>query len=166
MKREILYLGMAGVLWSSAVSGQLCTGSPDIGFASGSANIDASRNCIGLFWCHPPDVMGVEHRLVPAGCDPSAGECTVRGVVPLEFPGNHNNTVGIGFIDSPVKLLWEDSDNNFVGACGNIGARIQVDDGEAWIHVRSPAARPAAARSSSSRSRSVTTSAAVSGMPR
>ena len=53
--------------------------------------------------------------------------------MPIQFPGNHGNSTGIGFFDSPVKLLWEDSQNQFVGACGNISGRIQDDEGETWI---------------------------------
>ncbi len=133
MQREVFFLGAAGILCASSLFGQVCVGSPAIGFAAGSATISASRNCVGLFWCHEPNVSGVEYRLVPSDCDPFAGSCTVRAVVPLQFPGNHNNSVGIGFIDSPVKLLWESSQGGFVGACGHIGARIQVDEGETWI---------------------------------
>ncbi len=112
---------------------QVCQGSSAIGFAAGSATINASRNCQNLFWCHAPLPSSVDFRVMPPGCDPMEEICTVRAVVASEFPGNHNNTLGIGFFDSPVKLLWEDANNNFVGACGNAGARIQVDDGETWI---------------------------------
>ncbi len=112
---------------------QVCVGSSAIGFAAGGATINAPQNCVGLFWCHPPMVSAVDYRVMPPGCEPTEESCTIRAVVPMEFPGNHGNTLGAGFFDSPVKLLWEDADNNFVGACGNAGARIQVDDGETWI---------------------------------
>ncbi len=121
------------MLTASPLQAQVCVGSPAIGFAAGGATINASRNCQNLFWCHPPTVSAVDYRILPPGCDPTEATCTVRAVVPMEFPGNHNNSTGIGFIDSPAKLLWEDADNNFVGACGNFGARIQVDEGETWI---------------------------------
>ena len=132
MKRGSLFLATLGMLCADSLSGQVCIGSAAIGFASIPGTINAPRNCLNFIWCHPPEVAGVAYRVLPAGCDPNEGTCTLRGVVPLKFPGNHNNTSGM-IPDSPVKLLWENSQNQFVGACGNMGARIQVDQGETWI---------------------------------
>ena len=111
---------------------QVCTGG-SIGFDFGAGTVDASRNCVNLFWCHPPEPGGVEYQILPIGCDPTVGGCTVRATVPLRFPGNRNNSTAIGFFDSPAKLLWQGAGGGFVGSCGNFGARIQVDEGDAWI---------------------------------
>ena len=132
MKRKLFFLGTLALSMTSPLAGQVCTGSPNIGFTAGSQTINASANCIGLYRCYPPQVSGVEYRVIPAGCDPTETTCTVRAEVPLEFPGNHNNHSGI-YPDSPVKLIFRDSMGGFVGACGSIVGRIQVDDGKAWI---------------------------------
>ncbi|MEM7355824.1 MAG: hypothetical protein AAF657_33720, partial [Acidobacteriota bacterium] len=127
-----MFLGILLCL-AEPLSAQVCVGSSAIGFDAGSATINAPRNCVNLFWCHPPEVGSIDYRIVPEGCDPTTETCTARAVVPLQFPGNQGNSTAIGFIDSPVKLVWTDEQGQFVGSCGNIGARIQVDDGEAWI---------------------------------
>jgi len=112
---------------------QVCVGT-GIGFDAGPGTIDKAKNCVGLFCCYPPELSGVQYEL-GAGCDPTAGACSVRAIVPSRFPGNHNNTLAAGYYDSPIKLLWTDSADGFVGACGNAGARIQVDEGDAWIQA-------------------------------
>jgi len=132
MLPRIVLFAILGLVFVSPTSAQVCTGGT-IGFDFGPGNIDAARNCVNLFWCHDPEVAGVEYLVMPAGCDPTTESCTVRAIVPLQFPGNRNNSTSIGFFDSPIKLLWQDSGGGFAGACGNAGARIQVDQGDAWI---------------------------------
>ena len=93
---------------SASVEAQVCQSNFDLGFTNLSGNINASANCVGLFRCYSPTVNDVEYRVRPEGCDPATETCTIRAVVPLEFRGNHSNTTGIGFFDSPVKLRWAD----------------------------------------------------------
>ena len=119
------------LLFARIAEAQVCTSS-SIGFTAGSATINATLNCVGFLACHPPELDGPQYST--DGCDPEQGSCSVRGLVPSRFPGNHNNNSGIA-PDSPVKLLWTNSGGGVVGSCGNFGARIQKDDGEAWIRV-------------------------------
>ncbi|MEE8522494.1 MAG: hypothetical protein V3T72_01080, partial [Thermoanaerobaculia bacterium] len=126
-----------GLVWLMAPHGvaeaQVCSGA-GIGFDFGAGSVPAGINCIGFLWCHPPELDPVRYDAEPPGCDPELGACSVRAVVPARFPGNSNNHSGI-YPDSPVKLTWTDSGGGFVGSCGNFGARIQVDEGEAWIQA-------------------------------
>ncbi len=130
----VFIIGTIGGMLGVPASGQICTGNDAIGFDGSSEQVEGEINCVGLFACYEPNVGGVEYRTIPEDCDPGLGEtCTVRAVVPLEFPGNSHNTTAAGYVDSPVRLLWTDSGGGFAGACGFLGARIQEEKGEAWI---------------------------------
>ncbi len=129
----VLWNFLLSISFSSGAVAQVCQSTLDLGFTNISGDINASANCDGIFRCYQPITYDVEYRVRPAGCDPAIEECTVRAVMPMDFRGNHNNTTSIGFADSPVKLRWTYPLGAFAGACGNAGARIQTDRGEAWI---------------------------------
>jgi len=112
---------------------QVCS-SPGIGFIAGSGTIDQPANCVGLFYCYKPELLAVRYETV-GGCDPEAAACSVRAVVPGRFSSARKNTVALGYYDSPVKLTFTNSSGGFVGSCGNLGARIQVDEGDTYIQA-------------------------------
>jgi len=112
---------------------QVCTTSK-IGFIAGSGTDDRSANCVGLFYCYKPELLAVRYETV-GGCDPGTAACGVRAVVPGRFPSARKNSTSIGYYDSPVKLTFTNSSGGFVGSCGNLGARIQVDEGDTYIQA-------------------------------
>ena len=114
---------------------QVCNPGGFHGYQTLPGSEPAAKNCVNLFWCHPPQLVFAGYETQPPGCDPTIGPCAVRANVNGTFPGNSNNSLAIGFFDSPIKLTWEDSGGGFVGSCGNAGARIQDDLGLVWIQA-------------------------------
>jgi len=135
INRWIVVLGtlLIPTTLASPAFAQVCTGS-NIGFIAGSGTDSRSANCVGLFYCYQPELLAVRYETV-GGCDPEAATCSVRAVVPGKFPSASKDTLAIGYSDSPVKLTFTNSSGGFVGSCGNMGARIQVDEGDTYIQA-------------------------------
>jgi len=53
-----LVSAIVATLASSAMA-QVCTGSSNIGFINTGGTIDKSPNCVELFYCYPPELLGV-----------------------------------------------------------------------------------------------------------
>ena len=125
---------IAALTSSSPALSQVCQPGGFHGYTPLPGPVPAARNCVNLFWCHPPQLVLVGYETLPAGCDPTLGSCTVRANVDGTFPGSSGNSLAIGFFDSPTKLTWS-LGGGFVGSCGNAGARIQNDQGRAWLEA-------------------------------
>jgi len=104
LPRAVFGFGMMAALaaFTAPATAQVCTTSK-IGFIVGSGTYDEPANCVGLFYCHKPELLAVRYQTVN-GCDPEAAICDVRAVVPGRFPSAKKNSVALGYIDSPVKL--------------------------------------------------------------
>ena len=64
---------------SVPVLGQVCSGTR-VGFASEAGIDDRPANCVNLFFCHPPELEGVQYETL-SSCDPEATPCSVRAAM-------------------------------------------------------------------------------------
>jgi len=100
------------------------------------------------FYCKKAQTLAPIYEVIPAGCDPEAGTCTLRARVPVEMEGLHQEFT----LFAPAQIYWFGSGTPtvpcnppgtpgagcnppLISSCGLFGAGIDEDQGEASIQL-------------------------------